>query len=68
MRAVVLNATLQLLVIYRVLKNIKNYQHKVKMQEKEKNPQKKLEREREREREREDLFFCEGKLCIEYKR
>ena len=35
------------------------------MQEK-KNPPKNLEREREREREREP-FFCEGKLCIEWK-
>ena len=43
------------------MKNIKNYQPKVEMQEKKKHQ--KIERERERE-----PFFCEGKLCIEWKR
>ena len=45
----------------RVLKNIKNYQPKVEMQEKKKNPPKNLERERERG----NLFFGKGKFCIE---
>ena len=48
----------------RVLKNIKNYQPKVDMQEKKST---KNLRERERGREKQN-FFCEGKLCIEWKR
>ena len=48
------------------MKNIKNYQPKVEMQEKK--IHQKIEREREREREKERTFFCEGKLCIEWKR
>ena len=46
------------------MKNIKNYQPKVEMQEK-KYTRKLRERDREREREH---FFCEGKLYIEWKR
>ena len=41
------------------MKNIKNYQPKVKMQEKKNTPE---------NWERERTFFCEGKLCIEWKR
>ena len=52
----------------RVLKNIKNYQPKEKMQEKLKKSTKKL-RERERERERDNFFFFgEEKLYKEWKR
>ena len=49
------------------MKNIKNYQPKVEMQEKKIHQKIVRERERERERER-TFFFCEGKLCVEWKR